>query len=53
MLSHESVPLIIIFIIMLLGIVATALHPLHALITWFRRQNEESPTRPASKAESY
>lgn len=49
MFSHESVPLTIIFIIMLLGISAAVLHPVHALITWLRRRNNESSARSTQK----
>jgi hypothetical protein len=52
MFSHESIPLIIIFIIMLLGVLATVLHPVHALITWLRRRSERPSTSRAQKAES-
>ncbi|MDR9861518.1 MULTISPECIES: hypothetical protein [Pseudomonas] len=40
MFSHESIPLIIIFIIMLLGVLAAFLHPVHALYSWLRRRRE-------------
>lgn len=45
MFSHESVPLIIIFIIMLIGLLAAFLHPVHALFGWLRRRRE----RPSAK----
>ncbi|MCY0109251.1 MULTISPECIES: hypothetical protein [Pseudomonas] len=44
MFSHESVPLIVIFIIMLLGVLAAFLHPVHALFSWLRRRKERSAT---------
>ncbi|MBX9404612.1 hypothetical protein K5E40_02845 [Pseudomonas baetica] len=44
MFSHESVPLIIIFIIMLLGVLTAILHPVHALITRVRRRTDRSST---------
>ncbi len=44
MFSHESVPLIIIFIIMLLGVLTAILHPVHAFITRVRRRRDRSST---------
>jgi uncharacterized iron-regulated membrane protein len=52
MFSHESIPLIIIFIIMLLGVLAAVLHPVHALTTWLRRRRERSCPQPAKKVHS-
>lgn len=52
MFSHESVPLIIIFIIMLLGVVAAVLHPLHALITNVRRRRDRSSAEITKEVDS-
>lgn len=52
MFSHESVPLIIIFMIMLLGVLAAVLHPVHALVTWLRRRNKGASARSTQKANS-
>ncbi|SCY85639.1 MULTISPECIES: hypothetical protein [unclassified Pseudomonas] len=49
MFSHESIPLIIIFTIMLLGVLAAVLHPVHALVTWLRRRNEGSSRQHAQR----
>ncbi|HWH88553.1 MAG TPA: hypothetical protein VNV36_17505 [Pseudomonas sp.] len=52
MFSHESIPLIIFFIILLLGALAAALHPLHALISWLRRRSERANASHARKVDS-
>ncbi|MBT2342351.1 MULTISPECIES: hypothetical protein [Pseudomonas] len=53
MFSHESIPLIIIFIIMLLCILAAILHPVHAIVTWLRRRGEGSSRRHGQKTDSH
>ncbi|MBC3205609.1 hypothetical protein HU755_02345 [Pseudomonas sp. SWRI111] len=47
MFSHESLPLIVIFIIMLLGVLAAVLHPVHALFSWLRRRRERAAVQTA------
>ena len=49
MFSHESFPLIIIFIILFLGVLAAVLHPIHAIATWLRKRSEGSSRRRARK----
>lgn len=38
MFSHESIALIALFSILLIGVLAAVLHPLHALASWIRRR---------------
>lgn len=45
MFSHESVPLIIIFVIMLIGVLVAFLHPVHAVFSWLRRRRERSSAK--------
>ncbi|VVP97807.1 hypothetical protein PS925_02009 [Pseudomonas fluorescens] len=52
MFSHESIPLIIIFIIMLLAVLVAFLHPVHALYSWLRRRKERSAAEIAREADS-
>ncbi|WP_177327364.1 hypothetical protein [Pseudomonas sp. H1h] len=52
MFSHESIPLIAIFIIMLLCVLAAFLHPVHALFSWIRRRRDRSSTRICKEADS-
>ena len=52
MFSHESVPLIILFIILLLGGLVAFLHPVHALISWLRRRKERSSAHAAKEMNS-
>ncbi|BBP70003.1 hypothetical protein PHLH6_20070 [Pseudomonas sp. Seg1] len=52
MFSHESIPLITIFIIMLLGVLAAFLHPLHALHSWVQRRKERSSDQIVKKLDS-
>ncbi|WLH33099.1 hypothetical protein PSH79_14215 [Pseudomonas sp. FP2196] len=49
MFSHESIPLITLFIIMLLGVLAASLHPVHAFFSWTRKRSERSSTEPAKQ----
>ena len=49
MFSHESVPLIIIFIVMLVAVLAAFLHPVHALYSWLRRRRERSAVGATEK----
>lgn len=41
MFSHESIPLVAIFIIMLIGVLVAFLHPVHAFFSWLRRRSEK------------
>lgn len=52
MFSHESIPLITIFVIMLLGVFTAFLHPVHALISWVRRRRERSSAKTAKEVNS-
>jgi hypothetical protein len=52
MFSHESVPLIIIFIIMLIGVLTAFLHPVHAVFSWLRRRRERSTVKIAKDMNS-
>ncbi|WP_170928273.1 MULTISPECIES: hypothetical protein [unclassified Pseudomonas] len=52
MFSHKSIPLIIIFTIMLLGVLVAVLHPVHAVVTWLRRRREASATQRTRNADS-
>jgi hypothetical protein len=52
MFSHESVPLIIIFVIMLTGVLTAFLHPVHALFSWLRRRRERSTVKIAKDMNS-
>ncbi|RVD80041.1 MULTISPECIES: hypothetical protein [Pseudomonas] len=52
MFSHESLPLIAIFIIMLLCVIAAFLHPVHAFFSWLRRRKERSNARTAEDVDS-
>ncbi|VVN71879.1 hypothetical protein PS718_00483 [Pseudomonas fluorescens] len=47
MFSHESVPLIIIFVIMLIAVLVAFLHPVHAIFSWLRRSRERSSAKIA------
>lgn len=49
MFSHESIPLIIIFIIMLVAVLAAFLHPVHALYGWFQKRRERSAAETPEK----
>jgi hypothetical protein len=42
MFSHESAPLIIIFIILLLGVLTAVLHPVHAFFSWLQRRRQRA-----------
>jgi hypothetical protein len=42
MFSHESVPLIILFIILLLGVLTAVLHPVHAFFSWLKRRRQRA-----------
>lgn len=42
MFSHESIPLTILFIILLLGVLTAILHPVHALLSWLQRRRQRS-----------
>jgi len=42
MFSHESIPLISLFIIMLLCVLGAALHPVHAFWSWVKRRKNRS-----------
>ena len=52
MFSHESIPLIIIFIILLLGVLTAVLHPVHAFYSWLQRRRKRSSAELVSKADS-
>lgn len=52
MFSHESIPLIIIFVIMLLGVLVAFLHPVHALFSWLQRRRERSTAKIAKELNS-
>ena len=49
MFSHESIPLIILFIIMLIGVVTAFLHPVHALCSWLRNRRGRASSHPSKK----
>ncbi|MBH3404307.1 hypothetical protein I5P86_04495 [Pseudomonas glycinae] len=53
MFSHESIPLIILFIILLLGVLTAVLHPVHAFYSWLQRRRERSAAEAASEADSH
>lgn len=42
MFSHESVPLISLFIVMLVCVLAAFLHPIHAFWSWIQRRKSRS-----------
>jgi hypothetical protein len=42
MFSHESIALITLFSILVVGALAAVLHPLHAFASWMRRRREKS-----------
>ncbi|MDL5592207.1 hypothetical protein QS468_05795 [Bacillus subtilis] len=42
MFSHESIPLIILFIILLLGVLTAVLHPAHAFFSWLKRRKQRA-----------
>jgi hypothetical protein len=42
MFSHESIPLISLFIIMLLSVLAAFLHPVHAFWSWVQRRKSRA-----------
>ncbi|MGF6125120.1 hypothetical protein QF019_000309 [Pseudomonas frederiksbergensis] len=42
MFSHESIPLISFFIIMLLCVLAAVLHPVHAFVSWVNRRKRRA-----------
>ncbi|WP_277758035.1 hypothetical protein [Pseudomonas sp. A34-9] len=52
MFSHESIPLIAIFIIMLTGVLVAFLHPVHAFFSWLRRRRERSSPQRGQKLDS-
>lgn len=52
MFSHESIPLIIIFIILLLGVLSAVLHPVHAFYSWLQRRREKSSAEIAKEVDS-
>ncbi len=49
MFSHESIPLISLFIILLLCVLGAVLHPIHALRGWVLRRRNKSNARTQSK----
>lgn len=51
MFSHESIALITLFSILVVGALAGVLHPLHALASWIRRRRIKS-TRLSKEADS-
>ena len=53
MFSHESLPLIAIFIILLLCVLAAFLHPVHAFFSWLRRCKERSNAQAAKEVDSH
>ncbi|MFJ2389391.1 hypothetical protein [Pseudomonas koreensis] len=52
MFSHESLPLIAIFTILLLCVLAALLHPVHAFFSWLRRRKDRSNARTAEEVDS-
>ncbi len=42
MFSHESIPLISLFVVMLLCVLAAIAHPLHAFSTWIKQHRSRS-----------
>lgn len=52
MFSHESLPLIAIFTILLLCVLAAFLHPAHAFFSWLRRRKDRSNARTAEEVDS-
>lgn len=49
MFSHESIPLISLFIILLLCVLGAVLHPIHALREWIQRRRNKSNARTRSE----
>ncbi|MNB57716.1 hypothetical protein D3C87_654610 [compost metagenome] len=52
MFSHESIPLVAIFIIMLIGVLVAFLHPVHAFFSWLRRRSKKTSSRSPEEADS-
>ncbi|UQS16594.1 hypothetical protein [Pseudomonas sp. HS6] len=52
MFSHESVPLIILFIILLLGVLTAVLHPVHAFFSWLQRRRQGSSTKVVKEVDA-
>lgn len=52
MFSHASVPLTLLLIIMLLGVIAAFLHPVHALTSWLRKRRKGSSSQAVKKVGS-
>ncbi len=52
MFSHESIPLTILLLIMLLSMVTAVLHPVHAFTTWLRKRSARSSSQAAKKVDS-
>ncbi len=52
MFSHESLPLIAIFIILLLCVLAALLHPVHAFYSWVRQRRERASARTQEEVNS-
>lgn len=51
MFSHESLPLIAIFIILLLCVLAAFLHPVHAFFSWLRRRRRREKASARTQEE--
>jgi len=52
MFSHESIPLVAIFIIMLIGVLVAFLHPVPAFFSWLRRRSEKTSSRSPKEVDS-
>lgn len=51
MFSHESLPLIAIFIILLLCVLAAFLHPAHAFFSWLRRRRRRRREKASARTQ--
>ncbi|TWC16006.1 hypothetical protein FBX99_1214 [Pseudomonas sp. SJZ074] len=52
MFSHESTPLILMFVILLLCLFAAVLHPVHAFFGWVRRCKRRSAAEISHEVDS-
>ncbi|MGE1173301.1 hypothetical protein [Pseudomonas sp. BW7P1] len=42
MFSHESIPLVFLFLVLLLGVLTAVLHPVHAFFSWLKRRKQRA-----------